>query len=257
MPQGTSQTIGAVERAADVLALFVASDGQDLGVTEIANSLDLSKAVVHRLLSTLTAKELLTNDTTSRRYRLGPMALALGVAYSDKLDLRRVVRPHLRELSQRSGETATLSLRHGWTRLYIDQVTPPREVKMTVAIGQTFPLHAGGSSKAFLAFFPEEERERYLREHALEPLTEQTVTDPQRLREELATVREQGCAISLGERQAGAGSVAAPVLDSAGNPLAVLSICGPVERFRDEIDESRALLLEATERIRWEISGTR
>ena len=238
--------ISTIERAADVLQLFAEPGSADLGVTEIANRLALSKAVVHRVLTTLAAKGFVETDEVSRRYRLGPMALSLGVAYLDRIDIRSLALPRMQGLSQRTNETATLSLRYGWERMYVEQVTPNREVKMTVALGRAFPLHAGSSSKAFLAFIPIEDQEAYLARHQLEALTDSTISDPDALRRDLAAVRTRGYAISFGERQAGAGSVAAPVLDHRGRPTAAISVCGPLERFRGQVDYAAELLLEVT-----------
>lgn len=240
------QTITTIERAADVLTLFAQRERADLGVTEIATALHLSKAVVHRVLTTLAAKGFVSVDADTRRYRLGPAVLALGVAYLDRIDLHRLAMPKLRELSTQTNETATLSMRFGWTRIYIDQITPPREVRMSVALGRPFPLHAGSSSKAFLAFLPEDEQERYITDSDLESLTNRTITDPRKLRSELKRVRDQGYAVSLGERQAGAGSVAAPVFDHRAAPAGVVSVCGPIERFADEVEMASKLLLAAT-----------
>ncbi len=229
--------------------LFTRTEQADLGVTEIARELDLSKAVVHRVLTTLVAKDFIEVVEESRRYRLGPSLLSLGVAYLDGIDVRSLALPNLRSLSEKTDETATLSLRSGWTRMYVDQVTPNREVKMTVAIGQSFPLHAGGSSKAFLAFLPEEEQEAYLSTRDLVRLTDQTIVDADQLRGELRTIRDRGYAISFGERQAGAGSIAAPLLDHRDQPIAVISLCGPLERLRDEVDDLVTLLLDTTREL--------
>jgi IclR family transcriptional regulator, acetate operon repressor len=237
--------LATIERALAVLDLIATSDRPDLGVSEIARSLTLSKAVVHRVLVTLVARDYLRVDPATRRYGLGPMALVLGSAYLDRLDLRALALPRLEELSARTGETATLSLRNGWTRMYIDQVTPDREIRMSVVIGKAFPLHAGSSSKSFLAFLPAEEQEEYLTRSDLSPLTPTTITDPDALRADLAEVRRRGYAVSLEERQAGAGSVAAPILDRSGRPIAAMSVCGPVERFRSQLETIPALLLEA------------
>ena len=79
--QGTE----AATRVADVLLLF--TDGPDfLGVTAIARSLDLSKAVVHRILSTLLEKDYIQIEPATRRYALGPAALKLGLTYLDGID---------------------------------------------------------------------------------------------------------------------------------------------------------------------------
>jgi len=241
--QPPKQLVTTIERALSVLDLMTATDRDDLGVTEISRELGLSKAVVHRVLVTLVARDYLQVDPASRRYSLGPMALVLGSTYLARLDLRALALPRLQELSDRTGETATFSLRNGWSRIYVDQVTPDREIKMSVAIGKSFPLHAGSSSKSFLAFLPMEEQERYLVERELTALTGTTIVDPDRLRTELAEVRSRGYAVSLEERQAGAASIAAPVLDRHGLPIAALSVCGPVERFRDQLDTVPPLLL--------------
>jgi IclR family transcriptional regulator, acetate operon repressor len=238
--------ITTVERAADVLTLFTKVDRADLGVTEIATELSLSKAVVHRVLMTLSSKGLIEVVEDSRRYRLGPAVLSLGMAYIDRLDMRELAMPALRDLSRQTNETATLSLRYGWERMYVDQVTPDREVKMSVALGRLFPLHAGSSSKAFLAFLEEDVLERYLTERHLERLTDRTIVDAATLRNELQTIRGRGYAVSFGERQAGAGSVAAPLLDHRGHPAAVISVCGPLERFREEADLIARALLSAS-----------
>jgi DNA-binding IclR family transcriptional regulator len=248
MAQTQQPTIGTVERAVDVLGAFTEAEGPTLGVTELARQLGLSKAVVHRILTSLRAKGFVTVDQETRRYSLGPAALALGLAYLRHIDVRDQARVVLRELSEETNETATLSIRRGDARIYVDQVTPPREVMMTVQLGHPYPLHAGASSKAFLAQLPEAELARYF-SRRLEPLTEITVTDADALRGELADIREKGWAISYGERQEGAGSIAAPVFDHEGRPAAVISVCGPVERFRKEVDGIAPLLVEATRKL--------
>lgn len=128
-------------------------------------------------------------------------------------------------------------------RIYVDQVTPTREVIMTVTLGEPYPLHAGASSRALLAFMPEERIEAYINSGPLESLTARTIIDPQRLREDLEMVRKQGWAQSTGERKNGAASVAAPVRNHEGYAVAVVSVCGPMERFQTEIDDCREALL--------------
>jgi DNA-binding IclR family transcriptional regulator len=243
--EGGGQTVATIERALDVLNLFGEADGHTLGVTEIANELDLSKAVVHRILSSFRAKGFVEADDETRRYRLGPRVLYLGLAYMEGIDVRAMARPVLEELSRATNETATLSVRTGDARVYIDQVTPPRDVKMVVQLGRQVPLHAGASSKAMLAFLDPAEVDAYL-SGPLPKLGPRTVTTVKQLRKELAEVRERGFAASSEERMEGAGSVAAPVLGADGRPAAVISVCGPVERFRDEAEEAARRLVAAT-----------
>ncbi|MGH3276265.1 MAG: IclR family transcriptional regulator [Streptosporangiaceae bacterium] len=243
-----SNSATTVERAADILLLFASSSAPQLGVTEIAHSLGMSKSAVHRILASFRNKNLLELDPDSRKYALGPTILSLGSKYLGKLNIRKVAAGELAALSRETSETATLSVRTGDRRIYIDQVTPDREVLMSVQLGLAYPLHAGASSKAFLAFLPQNEIDRYLAGE-LEQVTDRTVTDLSLLREELTAIRARGWARSRGERQPGAGSVAAPVLDSQRFPLAVVSVCGPAERMAGEIDMCADHLLRATSRI--------
>lgn len=243
------QTVATVERAADVLNHFADSGAPTLGITEIADALGMSKAAVHRILASLRSRGFIELDESSRRYSLGVGAMKLGLAYLDRIELRRVAHPELVGLSERTAETATLSVRSGWTRFYVDQVTPQREVIMSVTLGRPYPLHAGGSSKAFLAFLAPDEIDAYLAQPDLAVLTPGTVTDRGRLRQELSQVRERGWAQSFAERQSGAASVAAPVFDHRGRAVGVVSVCGPVERFRDEAPSCVEPLLEVTARL--------
>lgn len=243
------QSTTVVERAADVLVLFAEAETRTLGVTEIADALGLSKPAVHRILTSLRSRRLVQVDEETRRYALGLNAMRLGLAYLGHIDVRRVSGPYLVQLSRSTRETATLSSRAGAQRVYVDQVTPDREVIMSVSLGVPFPLHAGASSKAFLAFLPQPDIDTYLSADHLSRLTRRTVIDPDALRAELSVIRRRGYARSFAERQSGAASVAAPVFDHQGVPVAVVSVCGPVERFRGEADSCAEALLAVTGRI--------
>lgn len=243
-----TQTITSIERAADVLTLFTKAGAPTLGVTQIARELGLSKAVVHRILTSLRGRDFVEIDEETRRYSLGPAALALGLTRLQRVEVRDLARPVLRELSRTFDETATLSIPAGDARMYIDQVLPDREVIMTVQLGHPFPLHAGSSSKALLAFLGEAQIERILA-GALPALTASTVTDPAELRADLADVRRRGYAASAGERQADAASVAAAILDHEGTAVASMSVCGPADRFAERMDEAAAQVRAAAARI--------
>ena len=244
-----SQSIAAVERAIDVLLFFGRSDALSLGVTEIADELHMPKAAVHRILTSLRSRGLITFEPSTRRYLLGAAAVGLGRAYLAKLDIRSLAAPELAWLSNETGETATLSIRNGDTRIYVDQVVPQREVRMEIMIGGSYPLHAGASSRAFLAFMTDAEIDDYVTRHDLPSLTDKTITDRARLLRELAAVRKRGFAESFGERQAGAASVAAPIFDHEGRVAAVISVCGPVDRLKGELEMCRAALRAATDRL--------
>ncbi len=209
----------------------------DCGVSEIARELDLSKAVVHRILATLVARGFVAVDSETRRYRLGHGALILGLAALSDMEPHRVARPHMERLARETGETSTFSVRQRDLRVYVDQVLSRQEVRMSIQIGDAFPLYAGSSSKAILAALGESEIRDYLDRHELAVLTSSTIIDRDLLEADLEEIRHRGYAVSAGERQPGAGSVAAPVFEANGTVYGSLSICGPEQRFGpDEIE---------------------
>jgi DNA-binding IclR family transcriptional regulator len=239
----------AAARVADVLMAF--TDGpKTLGVTAIARELKLSKAVVHRILNSLVDRKLLTSDPRTREYRLGAAAAALGARALRGSELRSAALPVLRSLQQTTNETVTVSALVPGGRVYLDQVESTREIKMTVELGRRFPLHAGSSSTCILAFMTESEQDSLLHQGNLEMLTSRTVTDPAALQQRLREIRAAGFSWSDGERQEGAGSIAAPVFGFDGEVVGAVSVCGPTARFDASTRERFVpLLLEAAETI--------
>lgn len=233
----------AATRVADVLLMF-ANGPTTLGVSEIARELGLSKAVVHRILQSLASRSLVRADTSTRGYRLGPGAIALGARALREFDLRQAARPTLRRLRDATRETTTLSARVRDSRIYLDQYESPQEIKMTVGLGRPHPLYAGASSRVMLAFLADEAIERIIAE-GLEPLTPETIRDPAELRRVLAATRACGWTTSCGERQHGAAAVAAPVFGIDGEVVGAVSVCGPVNRFDAAAVERYAPLVHA------------
>ena len=224
-----------LRRALQVINRVASSSVSGIGVSAVARDLNLPKAVVHRILKVLADEGFLNFNEETKRYVLGAGALELGLTALRHLDVPVVARPYLESLVERSTETATLSIRQGWTRSYIEQIPSPHEIRMTVRVGQSYPLHAGSSSKAILAALPDYEIEEYLRTARLEALTGETIVATDRLRAEIGEVRAQGFALSRGERQIGAGSAAAAICYANGTVFGSISLCGPLERF----DEAR------------------
>lgn len=251
-----TNTINSVLRALDVLRHMEQAGHATLGVTEIASALDMPKAAIYRILSSLLARGFVDFDEVSHRYRLGSELLVLGEAYRSRIDVRDVAAGELNSLMVHTNETATLSICEGGRRIYIDQVYPDRDVRMMVRIGRGFPLHAGASSKAFLAFLPDEVVDACMDD--LTELTENTITSEADLRSELAEIRERGFATSSGERQPGARSIAAPVFGLAQqSPIAVISVSGPADRFDPMADDVGSSLLEACARVSTRLGGNR
>ncbi|GLY66373.1 IclR family transcriptional regulator [Amycolatopsis taiwanensis] len=215
--------VEAVQRAIAVLDVLGEAGGE-LGTNEIARRTGINVSSVSRLLATLVDGGLAHHVPSTGRYRLGIRILQLARAVRQNLDIRDVARPYLVELSELTGETATLSLPGRHEVLTIDFVQSEASVRSVAAIGRNSVAHATAVGKVFLAWggsLPEAE---------LTAFTDRTVTDPAELARELDQVRRRGWAGAAGERERELNGIAAPVLDS-GQLAAIIGLQGPAARF--------------------------
>ena len=248
------ESVGGTEsadRVADVLLLF-AQSSTPLGVSQIARTLTLSKAVVHRILQSLTSRSLLQVAAGGSTYVLGPAATTLASKAWSQVDLRTLASPILRRLRDDTRETTTLSVLVGNHRIYLDQYESPQEVKMVVELGPRFPLHSGASSRVILAFLPPAFTDESVRQ-----LSEiRTGFDEDAYRADLDRIREKGYGVSHNERNTGAASIAASFFDAAGNVMGSISSSGPVFRYGEEGHEDHVRLVKrAAQDITAALSG--
>lgn len=243
-------------RTLDLLASFTAT-GESRGVSEVSRSAGLSKATTLRCLETLTSRGFLIKDAATRRYSIGPTAMALGHWATISSILVRAARPYLEELAKFSGETVTLSAATPYGRFYVDQIVSSNEISMSITLHQLFPLHAGSSSKCILAFLPFKNQESVLN-GVLPALTHNTITDARMLRKELELIRAAFYATSNGERQAESWSIATPLFASPDNVIGAMSICGPRSRISGKILDALAEpIVDAGKRLSDELNFRR
>jgi IclR family transcriptional regulator, KDG regulon repressor len=218
------QTIRSVERALDVLLCFAGEPG-GLGVTQIAEKVNLYKSTVHRILAALESRGFVRQDGVTGRYLLGLKALELASAYLTSGDVPAVAYPEMLVLRDRTQETVSLYVRDGCERVRVQRAEGPLTVRRVVGLGERLPLYLGASGKVLLAWLPPADREGAMG-RCLPP-----DFDRVGLEADLADARERGWATSQQEREEGAASVAAPVLDRMGRCVAALAISGPLSRF--------------------------
>lgn len=220
----TERLVAAVERAVAVLG-ELADAPDDLGTNEIARRTGINASSVSRLLATLSKDQYVRRVPGTGRYRLGLRLIQLGNAALARVDFREVVRPHLSALMDATGETATLSVPGGDTTITVDFVQSPSSVRSVAEIGRPSIAHATSTGKVFLAYGGT------LPDGPLHAYTPRTITDRRQLAREVAAVRERGWAQAVGEREPDLNAVAVPVLDAAGELVAVLELQGPAGRF--------------------------
>jgi DNA-binding IclR family transcriptional regulator len=219
--------VQSVQRAAALLrAISDAPEPQT--APDLAERCGLNRSTAWRILATLEEEGLVDRDAATNRYSIGHAVARLSVAGTESLP--RLARPHLEELSRRTGETVSLALPRRLQLVYVDQVQAPH-VMAADWLGRAVPLHATSTGKALLAWLPSDELAAALTP-PLERFTDNTITDLPKLRSELARVRKRGYAVSRGELETALWGASAPVLDRGARPIAVVSVWGAEGRLR-------------------------
>ena len=225
---GASSTEGrpvaTVVRAIAVLRELAEAPG-DLGNNEIARRTGINPSTVSRLLATLATDGIVSRVADSGRFRLGPRLVELGNAALARVDLREICHPHLRALTETTGETSTLSLPNDAGTITVDFVQSPSAVRSVAEVGRPSIAHATATGKVFLAYAGS------LPAAPLPAYTRRTITDVAVLAAEVEKIRRRGWAQAVGEREEEQNAIAAPILGGGTRLTAVLGLQGPAGRF--------------------------
>jgi DNA-binding IclR family transcriptional regulator len=214
------------------LVEHVADSDRPLRLVDLVEASGLPRPTVLRLLDVLCRAEVLRTDSGGA-YGLGPRVAAWGQSFLDRLDLRAQAADLMEELVEISGETCFLGVLDGRQVLYVAAVNSPKPVRPAARPGHRNPLHCTGIGKVLLSGLDDDG----VREHLAGPLerrTENTLTDPAALLDQVALVRRRGFAVDEIENEEGVRCVAAPVRDHTGVVVAGLSVSAPAYRFSTE-----------------------
>lgn len=239
--------VQSVDRALAILeALADRPDG--LPFTDLAAALDMPPASAHRLLRTLTEADYVREVAESGRYIIGGRMMRLaGRALDHRTQLRTLARGYLRELVDRTQETANLATLDGGWASFIDQVQSDRLVRAGTFLRS--PLYCSAAGKSLLAFQSEPVRAELMDRLQLDVLTQHTIRDQAALEAELTRVRSLGYSVDDEEMEIGSRCIGAPVL-LGGEPVAAISIAGPTTRITaDAVRPLSAIVRDVAERL--------
>ena len=229
----------------------VARAGAPVTPTEINAEMGLPKPTIHRLFASLEEEGFLRREMEGRHYSPGPRMNRMAAGTIAAVRLRGARLAVMEGLARRIGETVNVAQPDGSAMIYIDRVETHWPLRIQLPIGTRVPLHATASGKCYLASLEPVRAERYIRNLELEAYTNDTITDPQRLRQEVALTRERGHATDNGEFMAEMIAVAVPVAADNGHLFATLSFHAPVLRMSMDAGlQHAATLREAAGELR-------
>lgn len=241
--------VSTLDRICAILNAFTEEE-PILSLTEISRRVSLPKSTSHRLLTALEKHGMVLPDLYGRGYQLGYQMVRWGTLAQASMDLRNAALPILRWLVDMTGETAILSVLYQNMGIWLEKVECQQPIRLALRMGKPLMLHAGASSKVLWAFLSDREIENILSQIDLVPIMPNTITVPQKMREELRLIRERGYATSYEETDPGAMGIAAPVFDHMAQVVAGIGIVGPISRVSAErIPEMANSVIEAGQQL--------
>jgi len=223
-----SAPVGVISK---VLLILEALQGSSagLGLKAICDLTGIHKSTAHRFLKHLERERYLIR-TEAGAYLIGPRLSQMSTRGNQGATLQAVARPILWELWKSTQETVNLAVLDQSTVLYVDVIESPHEFRLSSRVGTRRSLHVTALGKALSAFLPAEQRESALSTITFQPSTPKTILNLLQFRQELEKIRRQGYAVDDEEAVQGARCVSAPILNSDGEPVAAVSVSGPVTR---------------------------
>ena len=231
MAHGRSDSVQSLVRALSLLNRVAASD-DGATLTELAQQAALSPSTAHRLLTTLEQERYVQFDSERKLWSVGVQAFVAGSAFLKTRSLLGAARPPMRALMEESAETVNLAVEDGGEAIYLAQVECRQMMRAFARPGGRVPLHCSGVGKALLSAMPDPAL--VLRRPVLPRVTDKTLVTEAALRADLAGARARGYAVDDEEHAAGLRCIAAVVFDEQAEPLAAVSLSGPVARIPDD-----------------------
>jgi len=222
--------INSILRASSILRCFLGGKAS-YTISGLARQLGLDRSTTYRLLLSLERCGLVEKHEKTGEYSLGMAAFEIGNTYLRQMDFIQTSKPIMAELAARVQETVHLAVLSGTEIVYVDKVDSPRALGIMSKIGQRGHLHNTALGKVLLAFLPEVELSRMMREIRLKSFTANTISSKTELMDELRKIRRKGYAFDFKESEPDVECIAAPIRDHLGNVIAALSISGPQKKI--------------------------
>ena len=243
----------SLKKALAIMETFLDCPDEEIGITELVERVGLNISTVHHIASVLVKEGYLSQAQPRAKYGLGAKFLQFGHLATSRMKIGNMALPFLTSLSQAVNQSVNLAVLDSAEAVYvqcISSIDPSHQLRTFTQSGARVPLYCTGVGKVLLAYMPETELRKYFQKCDFYRRTENTITDPVKLEDDLSVVKRRGYAVDNEEMELGVRCIAAPVRDFGGGVIAAVSISGPTARVTHEyLQELYPLLKNRTSAI--------
>ncbi|MEN8905727.1 MAG: IclR family transcriptional regulator [Clostridiales bacterium] len=223
-----------LDRTFDILEI-IAGEKNGLSLSDITNSMNLSKSTVHRILSTLCNRGF-TEKTFDKKYKLGLKMLEFSSTYLNDIELKIEARSFIWDLTKKMGMPVHLAIRENMDVVYIDKVDVKNNIRIYSQIGKRVPVYCTALGKTLLGDMPKSELLPIFHNIKFYQYTEKTVINEMELLIQVETAKFNGWSLDDEEHELGIRCIAAPIYDYRGCIIAAISISGTNYMLKKEDD---------------------
>lgn len=233
--------VRSVQLALDVLEAVVFS-GEELGVTQLADRLKVTKGSVHRHLVTLVDRGYLAQNPITTRYGIGPKCRLLASVAPDT-DLKQISENTMRELRDLLGHSVVLSSMTPRGALVMLTIVNTSPIEIGVRSGSELSFVQSAQGRVLLAFATRPFQQRVLSQ-PIPRFTDKSLPTREAIEQELATIFRQGYCAAPEQSMLGINAIAAPIFDNRDTCIASIAVVGSIQFLPERADEKTVAALK-------------
>jgi DNA-binding IclR family transcriptional regulator len=228
------ETMKSLKKSLDILNLFL-SQNTELTLGEISKLSGLNSSTASRIVAVLVKYNYLKHRERKGKYSLGPIYLYFSRIFNSRTAVKRIIIPHLTKLSQQLNEPCVFAFENGIQGFFPERISDPSlQNKLLIVApseGRSIPLHCTSIGKIFLANVSEKDLQKYFKSNSLERYTPKTITDVNKMNDQLIEIKQKGVAFDKEEFELGVCGIAAKLVDSEGELIGAIGITSPSIRL--------------------------
>lgn len=223
-----------INRAISILKILsIYEDG--IGVQEISDRINLPLSTTYRILDSLKKHGYVTQNKIDKRYKLGMGILELASNMLSNININKIARPIMEELSAKYQKLIFLSVLENHKVICIDMVNNTNTgVRYYVKIGSIMPSYCAASGKSIAAYQDFEYKIEMLEATEKIKYTQYTNLDNEKSLEGFLEVAKNGYSVCDEEMELGVKAISTPIFDNFGRANYSLTVM----KVNDSDDES-------------------
>ena len=242
--------IKAVARCFQILD-FASDQLGPISIQDVCSALDTNSNMAFRLLASLQTSGYMTKDASTGLYTVSLKTLKLSRSALQSQEIRKVTMPYLELLwNQFPKANVNMAVFHNGEVLMLDRIDTQSTPRTYFTPGRQLPFHCSALGKVLTCSLPEAQLDRLIAEKGLTKYTEQTITDPIKLKDELVKVKKEGVARDRNEFINDDNCSAVPIYGRHGEIIAGISVSALTSNMRvEEIEAAIPRLKDTASKI--------